>query len=95
MGHACSVGRDADRTRVRGQVPCIPASPVRARHLLHANAVQASMVTIGPLADAGGATAVFFSNPASTVARQDITVRRSNDDGASWLAGTWLVQVCD
>ena len=51
------------------------------------------MVTIGPLADAGGATAVFFSNPASTVARQDITVRRSNDDGASWLAGTWLVQV--
>lgn len=50
------------------------------------------MVTIGPLADAGGDTAIFFSNPASTTSREDITVRRSDDGGATWLPNTWLVQ---
>lgn len=53
---------------------------------------QASLVTQGPLASApNGSAALFFSNPASTTDRANMTVRRSNDGGATWLPGTWLV----
>jgi sialidase-1 len=51
---------------------------------------QASMVLIGPLASTGK-SALFFSNPASKTSRSDITVRRSDDEGSSWLPNTWLV----
>lgn len=48
---------------------------------------QASLVPI--------AGALYFSNPASTSARANITVRRSDDDGASWLPQTFLVYAPD
>jgi sialidase-1 len=53
---------------------------------------QASLVTIGPLASAAPSTPLFFANPASTTDRANITVRRSDDEGQTWLPGTWLVQ---
>jgi sialidase-1 len=53
---------------------------------------QASLVTMGPLRDSQGGTSLFFSNPASKTERADITVRRSDDEGASWRANSWVVQ---
>ena len=46
---------------------------------------QASMVTVGD--------ALFFSNPASTSERVNITIRRSDDGGKSWLPQTYLVNM--
>ena len=45
---------------------------------------QASLVTIEG--------ALFFSNPASTKARVNTTIRRSDDDGASWHAQTFVAE---
>lgn len=67
-------------------------TPVQWDSTLIEPVCQASLVTIGPLADYNGGTALFFSNPASTSARQDLTVRRSNDEGSTWLNSTYLVQ---
>jgi sialidase-1 len=46
---------------------------------------QASMVTVGG--------ALFFSNPASTSGRFNITIRRSDDGGRSWLPQTFLANI--
>jgi len=43
---------------------------------------QASLVTIEG--------AMYFSNPASKSSRVNITIRRSNDDGSSWVEQTFL-----
>jgi len=45
---------------------------------------QASMAVVGT------AQSLFFSNPASTSGRFNITVRRSDDGGASWRPQTFL-----
>ena len=50
---------------------------------------QGSLAYLRPLASAP-AGALFFSNPASRTQRSDLTVRRSDDSGASW-AHSWVV----
>lgn len=50
---------------------------------LLAPACEASLVRV--------AGALYFSAPASTTSRQNLTIRRSNDDGVSWLPTTVLV----
>jgi sialidase-1 len=48
---------------------------------------QASLVRVG--------AAMYFSNPASTSARANLTVRRSDDGGTTWRARAFLVQAAE
>ena len=52
------------------------------------NALPDPVVSAGLINAGGGASAdqLFFSNPASGTKRNNMTVRRSEDSGASWIA---------
>ena len=58
--------------------------PLRFDATLIEPVCQGSLTVLAPLRSAGGGAALFFSNPASTTERVDLTVRRSDDGGGSW-----------
>ena len=59
------------------------ATPVAFDAALIEPVCQGSLVALGG--------ALFFANPASRTARANLTVRRSDDGGATWLPQTFLV----
>jgi sialidase-1 len=67
------------------------ATPVLWDATLIEPVCQASLVTVGPLPSNNNTVSLFFSNPASTTDRANLTVRRSDDEGATWSPATWLV----